>query len=196
MIRFEPVPEPPEFNTLAATPGKTWLLDNPKGRPKDYWGPFKQALADGFRNLCAYSAMYEPVGTVDHFVSCDEDRSKAYDWSNYRYASGWLNSSKQHLKSKELLDPFAVQDGWFKLILPSLQLVASEAVPSDLRAKVEFVLNRLHLRDDERVIRQRREWYRMYQDGELTLEGLRKKAPLIARAIDDSKQVSTSTRGA
>jgi rsbT co-antagonist protein RsbR len=36
----------------------------------------------------------------------------------------------------------------------------------------------------ERVIRQHREWYRMFQDGELSLEGLRKKAPLIARAIE------------
>src|ERR1041384_7919968 len=31
--------------------------------------------------------MYEPVGTVDHFVSCDEDRRRAYDWANYRYAA-------------------------------------------------------------------------------------------------------------
>ncbi|RZB38314.1 MAG: hypothetical protein SRB2_00062 [Desulfobacteraceae bacterium Eth-SRB2] len=52
------------------------------------------------------------------------------------------------------------------------------------RVKAEYTLHRLHLRDDERVIRQRREWYRMYQDGELNIEGLRKKAPLIARAIE------------
>jgi hypothetical protein len=49
--------------------------------------------------------------------------------------------------------------------------------------RAESVLERLHLRDDERVLRQRREWYRMYQEGELTLEGLEKKAPLIAEAI-------------
>ena len=49
-------------------------------RPKDFWTPFKGRLAEGFRNLCAYSAMYEPVGTVDHFVSCHEDRSRAYEW--------------------------------------------------------------------------------------------------------------------
>ena len=106
MIRFEPVPEPANFKSEAETPGNTWLASNPKGRPKDYWSPFKGALAGGFRNLCAYSAMYEPVGTVDHFVSCDEDRTKAYDWSNYRYASGWVNSSKQNLKSADIFDPF------------------------------------------------------------------------------------------
>ena len=36
---------------------------------------------------------------------------------------------------------------------------------------------------DERVLRQRREWYCMYQDGDLSLDGLRKMAPLIAAAI-------------
>ena len=184
MIRFEPVPEPKEFRSRAATPGNAWLANNPKGRPKDFWSPFKGALADGFRNLCAYSAIYEPVGTVDHFVSCDEDRTKAYNWSNYRYASGWVNSSKQNLKSADIFDPCQVEDGWFEIILPSLQLVVSDAVAPDLRAKAEFVLQRLRLRDDERVIRQRREWYRMYQDREVTLDGLRKKAPLIARAVE------------
>ena len=47
--------------------------------------------------LCAYSAMYESVGTVDHFVSFHEDRSKAYEWGNYRYSAGWVNSSKQNV---------------------------------------------------------------------------------------------------
>ncbi|HEX3482356.1 MAG TPA: hypothetical protein VHT91_45380 [Kofleriaceae bacterium] len=45
------------------------------------------------------------------------------------------------------------------------------------------MLVRLHLGHDERVVRQRREWYRMYQVGELTLDGLAGKAPLIAAAV-------------
>lgn len=140
-------------------------------------------LAAGFGDLCGYSAMYEPVGTVDHFVSFDEDPNKAYDWSNYRYASGWINSSKQNLRAEQLIDPFDVQDGWFEVLLPSLQLVVSESIPEEKRDLAAFAIKRLHLRDDERVMKQRREWYRMYQDGELTLDGLRKKAPLIALAI-------------
>ena len=46
------------------------------------------------------------------------------------------------------------------------------------------------LRDDERVMRTRREWYRLYQDGELPLEGLRKKAPLMPRAVEKQRQQS------
>jgi hypothetical protein len=183
MIRFEPVKEPPDFAKRVEAPGAAWLVQHTKDRPKDLWSPFKGHLAEAFHNLCAYSVMFEPVGTVDHFVSCDEDRSKAYVWSNYRFASGWINSSKNSLLSTTIFDPFTVQDGWFEIILPSLQLAATDCVPVNLREKAQFVLKRLHLRDDERVLRQRREWYRMYQEGELTLEGLRKKAPLIAAAV-------------
>lgn len=187
MIRFNPVPKPAAF-TEAETRGGKWLLENPDAsRPRDLWSPFKHHLADGFRNLCAYSALYEPVGTVDHFVSFDEDRARAYDWTNYRFASGWLNSSKKNLASAEILDPFEVQDGWFEILLPSLQLVVSDRIPAQLRVRAEYVLERLRLRDDERVLRQRREWYRMYQDGEVTLEGLEKKAPLIAQAVARAK---------
>lgn len=79
-----------------------------------------------------------------------------------------------------------LQGGWFEILLPSLQLVLTDAVPQDKREIAQYTLMRLHLRDDERIIRQRREWYRMYQDGGLSLEELEKKAPLIARAIRKS----------
>jgi hypothetical protein len=51
------------------------------------------------------------------------------------------------------------------------------------RERAKFVLDRLHLGHDERVLRQRREWYRMYQEGKLTLTGLDEMAPLIAVAV-------------
>ncbi|MDY7091882.1 MAG: hypothetical protein SX243_02825 [Acidobacteriota bacterium] len=185
MIAFERVPQPPGFREQAEQPGAVWLETHPEAkRPRDFWTPFKAPLAQGFHNLCAYSAMFEPVGTVDHFVSCTEDRSLAYKWSNYRYAAQWINASKSSLPSIQILDPFEVENGWFKILLPSLQLVVSQEISPALRKRAEFVLVRLNLRDDERVIRQRREWFRMYQDGEISLEGLRKKAPLIARAVE------------
>ncbi len=184
MIRFERVAEPADFDRRAKVPGTHWLAANPGGgRPKDCWTSFKGELAEGFRNLCAYSAMYEPVGTVDHFVSCHEDRSRAYEWENYRYCAGWINSSKGNVPAGDLLDPFDIEDGWFELHLPSLQLQVSDTIPDELRQRAEYVLKRLHLRDDERVMRQRTVWYRMYQQGEISHAGLESKAPLIAAAI-------------
>ena len=112
MIRFERVPEPEDFQDKARAPGVAWVAAHPDAkRPKDYWTPCKGALAEGFRGLCAYSAMYEPVGTVDHFVSWHEDRSKAYEWSNYRYSAAWINSSKSSVPSGYLLDPLEIEDG-------------------------------------------------------------------------------------
>ena len=184
MIRFEPVDEPPDFQEKVRAPGAAWLAANPDAkRPKDYWTPFKGALARGFRDLCAYSAMYEPVGTVDHFMSCHEDRSKAYEWENYRYCAAWINSSKGNTPAARLLDPFEIEDGWFDLHLPSLQLRVADTIPDEFRERAEYVLDRLHLRNDERVMRQRSAWYSLYRSGELSSDGLEKMAPLIAAAI-------------
>ena len=95
MIPFRPVPEPRDFDSRARIPGAKWIAAHADAqRPKDFWSPFKQDLARGFSSLCAYSAMHEPVGMVDHFVSWREDRSQAYDWDNYRYSSGCMNSRK------------------------------------------------------------------------------------------------------
>ncbi len=67
VIHFTPPDEPVNFDRDVRQPGIAWLERNSVGRPKAYWNlsQYKSALADGFGNLCAYSAMYEPVGTVD-----------------------------------------------------------------------------------------------------------------------------------
>jgi len=87
------------------------------------------------------------------------------------------------MPSHDVVDPFEVGDDWFEILLPSLQLVATDRVPPAWVDRARTMLGRLHLGHDERVLRQRREWYRMYQEGELTLDGLAKKAPLIAEAV-------------
>ncbi|MDB9375893.1 hypothetical protein [Nodularia sphaerocarpa] len=184
MLKFNPPAEPPDFDAKARQLGNNWLAKNKdsKKRPKDYWSKFKIDLADGFGSLCGYSAMFEPVGTVDHYLCCQNHRHLAYEWSNYRFASAWINSSKGTVDD-QVLDPFLVEDDWFEILLPSLQLVLTDAIPPQERSRAEFTLQRLHLRDDERVIRQRQQWYQLYLDGEITLTGLEGKAPLIARAI-------------
>lgn len=189
MMHFETVEEPDDFNERVRERGNRWLKEHPKGRPPAFWNECRGDLAKGFRQLCGYSAMHLPNGTVDHFVSCDEDRSLAYEWFNYRFAAGWINSSKGRSKSSELLDPFQVEDGWFRILLPSLQLVIDESkIPTELMDRAHFVLERLHLRDDERVMKPRAQYYRMYREGNLSLEGLREFAPLIARAVESQQE--------
>ncbi|MBX3176909.1 MAG: hypothetical protein KF886_06105 [Candidatus Hydrogenedentes bacterium] len=187
MIRFSPVAEPVEFDEKCRKPGARWLAGHPNAtRPYDYWSPFRPELLKGFDNLCAYCAMFA-VGDeqVDHYVGCKEDISLAYEWSNYRPCKALMNNLKSHRKQGEpqILDPFALKDEWFELLLPSLQVIVTDRVPSELKARAEFTLLRLGLRDDERVIRLRRAWLELYEQGDLTIHGLEKMAPLIARAV-------------
>jgi hypothetical protein len=183
MIPCSPAPEPADFDQACRQPGNAWLVAHPNAtRPRDYWSRFKPELAAAFRQLCAYTAVYEPVGTIDHYLSWDLGGA-AYEWGNYRYASQWINSSKQTADGL-VLDPFEVGEDWFEILLPSLQLRLTDQVPATHRSRAEFTLERLHLRDDERVIRSRRSWFELFQGGELTLAGLLERAPLIARAVE------------
>lgn len=181
-------PEPAQFDEECRKKGQAWLLKHPKGarkakRPKDFWSPFRPDLADAFSSLCAYGAMFEPNGTVDHFKPVDADESLAYEWSNYRYVTGWINSSKN--KRTRVLDAFQVKAGWFEVLLPSMQLVAVKThIPQRFHALVHQTLTDLHLCDDERIVRQRRKWLQMYEEGKITLDGLRDMAPLIAAAVE------------
>jgi hypothetical protein len=184
MLKFNPPVEPENFDEKVRQPGNNWLAKNtdPKKRPIDYWSKFKSDLADGFNNLCGYSVMYEPVGTVEHFLSRENHRHLAYEWSNYRFASGWVNSSKGTLDN-QVLDPFEVADDWFEILLPSLQLVVTDKVPPEKLEKAEFTLKRLRLQNGSQVMRQRQVWYNLYCAGSIDLEGLEKMAPFIARAV-------------
>lgn len=184
MIRVQRVPEPAAFDSEARQPGNAWLAANPGAkRPADLWSPFKNDLRDGFRALCGYAAMIDPTGgTIDHYLSYRNHPHLAYDWANYRFASSTMNSIKRTVDDT-VLDPYEIADGWFEIILPSLQMRTTARVPAEHRARAEATLSRLKLRDDERLIRWRQSWYEMYVAGELTLDGLERVAPLIAAAV-------------
>ena len=184
MIPVARVPEPPGFDSSTRKPGTAWLRTHPTGRPRDYWSAHLPALAAGFRHLCGYAAMLDPTGgTVDHYLGCKAHRELAYEWSNYRFASQVMNGGTKRSADDTVLDPHEVGDGWFEIILPSLQMRVTDRVPTRFRAKAEFTIQRLKLRDGERIVRWRSHWYAMYRSGGMTLDQLRLVAPLIADAV-------------
>lgn len=185
MIPVQPVQKPADFDAKVKTPGDAWLAANPGAkRPKPLWTPYTARLAAGFSQRCGYAAMYVPTdGSVDHFLSYRNFPQLAYEWSNYRFACADLNASKR-TADDSVLDPHEIGAGWFEILLPSLQMRITDAVPAEYRAKAEYTLKRLKLGNGEKVVRWRQSWYSLYQAGELTLEGLRRVAPLIAVAVD------------
>jgi hypothetical protein len=186
MIRVPRKKAPRGFKRDVADPGRAWLAVHPgvtTGLPP-FWSKVRGKLIEAFEHRCAYTAMWlSHDGEIDHFVSIDEDRRQAYRWNNLRYSSGWLNSSKQGLRSGLLLDPCEVEDDWFEIELPSLRLEVTVACPEPVRPRAEFMLARLRLRDGEQVMRSRRAFYEHYLSGRASLEYLDDLAPLIARAI-------------
>lgn len=193
MIPVTPVGEPSGFDTQVRTPGNQWRVAHPDAkRPKALWDRYTAILGQGFSGLCGYAAMLDPTGgTVDHYLSYKNRPDLAYEWSNYRYASATLNSSKKNADDS-VLDPYEVNPGWFEILLPSLQMRVTDEVPAALRDKAEYTLRRLKLRDGERIIRWRQSWYALYLSGELRLEGLRRVAPLIAAAVDKQFAVAAT----
>jgi hypothetical protein len=191
VIPVSRVEEPGEFDVKVRIPGNNWLARNQnlQKRPPAYWSKFTPELGRGFKQLCGYAAMLVPAdGTVDHFLSIQNLNSKkrldlVYEWSNYRFASAALNSCKKNA-DQQVLDPYKVKEGWFEILLPSLIMRTTNAIPEGLRNKADYTLRRLKLDHGAMVIRWRQSWYDLYMSGDLSLDGLRKVAPLIAAAVD------------
>jgi hypothetical protein len=185
MLRCYLAPEPEDFDQTVRQPGQNWMQVNPSKLPKDYWSTFKDQLAEVFQRRCAYTAMRilpTKIGTVDHYFSKQKYPQLAYEWSNYRYSLGLVNSCKGTYDDR-ILDPFEVQDDWFEVQLPSLQLVLTDKIPPELREKAEFTIKQLQIQNSDWVIEQRAYYYDSYQRGEITLECIERDAPLLGRAI-------------
>lgn len=184
MQRVSPSPEPADFDNQVRQTGQRWLSNNAGKTPKDYWSRCKPQLATAFSNLCGYAAMRIPSrnGTVDHFLSKQSRPDLAYEWTNYRYAFGRVNSCKGTFDAR-ILDPFDVQDDWFEIQLPSLQLILTANVPASHLARAQFTLQQLQLQDGDWIIEERAYYYEAFQRGDMTLAQLDQSAPLIARAI-------------
>jgi len=187
-MRYVDAPEAPsEWQTEVLQKGREWLeksADNRNAeRPNPCWGNLRDEIGEAFDFICCYTVVYVANGEADHFepwakVRGTQRADVAYEWSNIRYADGWINSSKQ---SDQLPDPFVVQDDWFVLQLPSLELEATGRHPPEQQQAVDNLLKRV--RKDPRVMKQRRRYLAQYRKGIRSLELLDEDAPLLGRAL-------------
>jgi hypothetical protein len=178
-----PIRKPRNFTRDCETKGKAWLAANPGSkRFPAHWQKYQPYLAEGFHDRCGWWAMRIADGAVDHYLSKKFHRDRAYDWTNYRYISTCVNSSKGN-KDDKVLDPFDIQLGWFEVQLPSMLLKRTALVPAALQAKADFTIKELRLVSGRKVRRNRRAWYEDYKNGRITDAGLAAYAPLVAEAV-------------
>lgn len=147
------------------------------------WRKYREQTIERFEEMCCYTAVWVPNGDADHFVAWARVRGTpqahlAYQWANIRYADGWINKSKG---SAIFPDPFVVQDDWFELRLPSLELHATGKHPPAEHDAIQNLLKRVQ--KGTNVMRTRRKYFRMYQEGKHTIEAVDELAPLLGRAL-------------
>lgn len=187
MIRVAATPEYPGFDAEVRQPGAAFLHQCPAPNSKDFgkknfWSRAGKELHAAYGGVCAYTAMYlTEQGSVDHFLPKNTYPQLAYEWSNYRLASGRVNNAKSN--QANILDPFLLQDDWFFLDLPSCMLKASPTLGRALRSQVNNTINGLKLNSDDYYAQERCNILIEYATGEITLGFLERRYPFLAKEV-------------
>jgi hypothetical protein len=166
MIPVAPIGPPPGFTALVVRPAKAWAARKgwpwaappPAGKAHElpgHWTRVLDAMHDGYGGACAYLSVYTHRSldstSVDHFEPKSQAPiARAYDWSNYRLASRPMNTNKG--EHQDVLDPFTLPPGLFKLNLVSGRVRIDDAVApvaSPLRIQAQATLKRLKLNGGE-----------------------------------------------
>lgn len=201
MIHVVKADEPGTFDTEIRQPGLLALRELagdptvPKrpGRKRKHapklWTKALPDLRTAYQRTCAYLALSihpHARDTVDHFVARDTDMGQAYEWDNFRYAGLDVNRLKGTLS---FLDPFLVEDAWFRLNLATFKIEAAIAIP---QAQRDAWRNTLRVLNDAPFVEARR-WYheryfgrKLYSwdpEEPLPLSLLEAEAPIVARHL-------------
>jgi hypothetical protein len=164
------------------------VADRRDAIPSEVFPPFWRLvlpdLLTAYRRICGYTCLYiERVtggASVDHMVPKARAWNRVYEWENYRLACALMNSRKN--EAENVLDPFEVRNDWFALELVSYQIVPGPGAMGEIRVQVETTLRLLGL-NDEICRKARQEYADCYLGGEIRLDYLERRAPLIAREL-------------
>ncbi len=190
MIHVDSQPEPGSFDGKVRQKGLAWLkkmqisLDQPlppQTNIQPYWRDCLDEMHTSYNGCCAYLAVYfERVtggGSVDHFIAKSRRVDLAYEWSNYRLACSKVNSRKREYE--DVLDPFIVENGWFRLeLLASGRIFPNPQLSNEDQQSVKATINRLGL-DDPGNREMRLRHYQHYVDGSCTANFLKKYSPFV-----------------
>lgn len=209
MIRVEPAPEPADFDRKVRQPGRRAMaemtgspgLPKRRGRPREVvaaspdeipadkfpalWTAALPDLLESYGRVCAYMSFYiervTGAASVDHMLPKSVHWREIYEWHNYRLACSLMNSRKNNYQN--VLDPFEIEDGWFRLELVGYQVIPAPGLPADIHEQVQATIDRLKLNDYE-CLRLREEYADEFYRGDISQARLRRRAPFLAREIE------------
>ncbi|TIN72059.1 MAG: hypothetical protein E5Y30_08905 [Mesorhizobium sp.] len=187
MIRVEAKPEYPSFDADVRRPGTAFLATCPapnseQFRKKNFWSRSARELHAAYSGICAYTAMYLPEQwTVDHFLPKTTHPSHAYDWSNFRLASGRVNNSKGN--QPDIIDPFMVDNDWFYIDIPACLLRPNPALEKENRVRVAGTINSLRLNQDDNYVQERCNILMDYAREDVSFNFLERRYPFLAKEV-------------
>jgi hypothetical protein len=173
MIHVSKQPEPESFDRKVRQPGLRAIAEmcgktHPDSRKKkrkkianseaeipsssfpNYWTECLDEMMMAYDGYCAYSnfQIHPLTGskTVDHFVPKSKNWELAYEWDNYRLACSLMNSVKNNFE--DVLDPFEIDDQWFKLEFVGLQILEGPSLPKKHQALFDTTIKRLKLNEN------------------------------------------------
>lgn len=186
MIRVALQPEYADFDADVRSPGAAFLATCPtptseQFRKKNFWSKAARHLQSAYSGICAYTAMYLPEqGSVDHFLAKNSHPHLAYEWSNFRLASGRVNNSKG---SANVLDPFQIENDWFYMDIPACLLKANPALERNLRNQISGTINSLRLNQDDHYVQERCNILMDYASEDITMGFLQRRYPFLAKEV-------------
>ncbi len=197
LIPVTPVAEPASFHGKVRVPGTAFLKTTPspsghQWNGKDYWRGALEDLFVAYNGICAYCGSWTKRTTakptpqdssVDHFVPKSAAPAQAYEWDNFRLCRRRLNTRKD--SHRDVLDPFTLAPGWFKLDFLTFLLVPDSTLPAPDRDRVAATIHRLELNTDNDYANERIGAIREYCLGRVTVTQLVNRYPFIAAEMQN-----------
>lgn len=207
MIHVSPAQEPTDFDSKVRRPGLRAIsemigeapqfprtsgkefkvvasqkVEIPSSSFPTYWTEVLDDLMSAYGEICAYSCfrIHRVTGgrSVDHMAPKSLSWDQVYEWSNYRLACSWMNSSKREFG--DVLDPFLVQDGWFELELVGFQVIPANGLGAGIKRQVEDTISRLGL---NRFCLDRAEDAEDYWNGDTSFSVLLRESPFVTKEL-------------
>lgn len=189
MIHVSAQKEPDSFDAEVRQKGLAWLRKNaiplelplpPKTKLKPYWQSCLDEMHTSYNGYCAYLAVYIErvisVGSVDHFIPKLNRVDLAYEWSNYRLACSRMNSRKRDFE--DVLDPFEVETGWFRLEPVTGRIYPNPSLSAELKGTIQTTIDRLGLDDaGNRGLRAR--YFHLYCSVGYPEKALKQQSPFV-----------------
>lgn len=145
MRHVQPQPEPADFDSRVRKPG----LADPS---QPYWRRCHDELYKAYGGYCAYLAVKVPrspdeteVGgsSIDHFLPRRLYPELAFEWSNYRLSSTYINRTKKDKIG--ILAPFCIEDNYFFINILSGEIFPNPKLSHDLQKNIEKTIKELGL---------------------------------------------------